>query len=74
MNEPPPRQVRSDEETLGEIFNGSPYAVDADVDPHADWVPRAEQVFDEKKLMQMSIFKKEVYLQKVGPSTERKST
>ena len=31
MNEPPPRQVRSDEETLGEIFNGSPYAVDADV-------------------------------------------
>ena len=58
MNEPPPRQVRSDEETLGEIFNGSPYAVDADVDPHADWVPRAEQVFDEKKLMQLSIWKK----------------
>ena len=58
MNEPPPRKVRSDEETLGEIFNGSPYAVDADVDPHADWVPRAEQVFDEKKLMQLSIWKK----------------
>jgi hypothetical protein len=56
-------KVRSDEETLGEVFNGDPYACDppkepAD-DPCFDWVPRKEQIFDEHKLMQLSIWKKE---------------
>jgi len=54
-------KVRSDEETLSEVFNGDPYACEKEPaeDPCFDWVPRKEQIFDEKKLMQMSIFKKE---------------
>jgi len=54
-------KVRSDEETLSEVFNGDPYACDKEPadDPCFDWVPRKEQIFDEKKLMQMSIWKKE---------------
>ena len=54
-------KVRSDEETLAEVFNGSPYACEKEVaeDPCFDWVPRKEQIFDEHKLMQLSIWKKE---------------
>tara|TARA_B110001452_G_scaffold13284_1_gene10972 strand:- start:1842 stop:2594 length:753 start_codon:yes stop_codon:yes gene_type:complete len=48
-------KVRSDEETLSEVFNGDPYACDKEPadDPCFDWVPRKEQIFDEKKLMQV---------------------
>jgi len=54
-------KVRSDEETLAEVFNGSAYACEKEVadDPCFDWVPRKEQIFDEHKLMQLSIWKKE---------------
>lgn len=54
-------KVRSDEETLAEVFNGSSYACEKEVaeDPCFDWVPRKEQIFDEHKLMQLSIWKKE---------------
>ena len=54
-------KVRSDEETLAEGFNGSAYACEKEVaeDPCFDWVPRKEQIFDEHKLMQLSIWKKE---------------
>ena len=53
-------KVRSDEETLAEVFNGSAYACEKEVaeDPCFDWVPRKEQIFDEHKLMQLSIWKK----------------
>ena len=48
-------KVRSDEETLAEVFNGDSYACDKEPadDPCFDWVPRKEQIFDEKKLMQV---------------------
>ena len=48
-------QIRSDEETLGEIFNGTPYYTDKEPaeDPDFDWVPRKEQVFSDKQLMQL---------------------
>jgi hypothetical protein len=54
-------QIRSDEETLGEIFNGTPYYTDKEPaeDPDFDWQPRKEQVFSDKQLMQLSIWKKE---------------
>jgi len=55
-------KVRSDEETLAEVFNGDLYAApgkEPAEDPCFDWVPRKEQIFDEHKLMQMSIWKKE---------------
>jgi len=54
-------RIRSDEETLGEIFNGTPYYTDKEPaeDPDFDWVPRKEQVFSDKQLMQLSIWKKE---------------
>ena len=54
-------KVRSDEETLAEVFNGSSYACEKEVaeDPCFDWVPRKEQIFDEHKLMQLSIWKKD---------------
>ncbi|KAL3908999.1 MAG: hypothetical protein SGPRY_009581, partial [Prymnesium sp.] len=54
-------RIRSDEETLGEIFNGTPYYTDKEPaeDPEFDWVPRKEQVFSDKQLMQLSIWKKE---------------
>lgn len=54
-------KIRSDEETLGEIFNGDPYFTDKEpaVDPDFDWTPRKEQVFSDKMLMQLSIWKKE---------------
>uniref|UniRef100_A0A7S0PVW2 Uncharacterized protein n=1 Tax=Coccolithus braarudii TaxID=221442 RepID=A0A7S0PVW2_9EUKA len=54
-------KIRSDEETLGEIFNGDPYFTDKQPaeDPDFDWVPRTEQVFSDKMLMQLSIWKKE---------------
>lgn len=61
---PPPgcrTQIRSDEETLAEIFNGTPYYTDKEPaeDPDFDWVPRKEQVFADKQLMQLSVWKKE---------------
>ena len=39
-------QIRSDEETLGDVFNGDPYYCDKAPaeDPDFDWVPRKEQV------------------------------
>jgi len=54
-------RIRSDEETLGEIFNGQPYYTDKEPaeDPDFDWVPRKEQVFSDKQLMQLSVWKKE---------------
>ena len=54
-------KIRSDEETLGEIFNGDPYFTDKEPaeDPDFDWVPRKEQVFSDKMLMQLSVWKKE---------------
>ena len=54
-------RIRSDEETLGEIFNGTPYYTDKEpaADPDFDWTPRKEQVFSDKQLMQLSIWKKE---------------
>uniref|UniRef100_A0A7S0P4Q1 Uncharacterized protein n=1 Tax=Calcidiscus leptoporus TaxID=127549 RepID=A0A7S0P4Q1_9EUKA len=54
-------KIRSDEETLGEIFNGDPYFTDKEPaeDPDFDWTPRKEQVFSDKMLMQLSIWKKE---------------
>jgi len=54
-------RIRSDEETLGEIFNGTPYYTDKQPaeDPDFDWVPRKEQVFSDKQLMQLSVWKKE---------------
>jgi len=54
-------RIRSDEETLGEIFNGTPYYTDKEPaeDPDFDWQPRKEQVFSDKQLMQLSIWKKE---------------
>jgi len=54
-------KVRSDEETLSDVFNGTPYYCEKEPaeDPCFDWVPRKEQIFDEKKLMQLSIWKKE---------------
>ena len=58
---PPRAQIRSDEETLGEVFNGDPYFTEKEPaeDPDFDWVPRKEQVFSDKMLMQLSIWKKE---------------
>ena len=55
-------RIRSDEETLGEIFNGQPYYTDKEPaeDPDFDWVPRKEQVFSDKQLMQLSVWKKDV--------------
>ena len=55
-------RIRSDEETLGEIFNGQPYYAEKEVadDPEFDWVPRKEQVFSDKQLMQMSVWKKDI--------------
>jgi hypothetical protein len=55
-------RIRSDEETLGEIFNGQPYYTDKEPaeDPDFDWVPRKEQVFSDKQLMQLSVWKKEL--------------
>ena len=54
-------RIRSDEETLGEIFNGQPYYTDKEPaeDPDFDWTPRKEQVFSDKQLMQLSVWKKE---------------
>jgi hypothetical protein len=54
-------QIRSDEETLGEVFNGDPYFTEKEPaeDPDFDWVPRKEQVFSDKMLMQLSVWKKE---------------
>lgn len=54
-------RVRSDEETLGEIFNGQPYYTDKEPaeDPDFDWTPRKEQVFSDKMLMQLSVWKKD---------------
>lgn len=39
-------KIRSDEETLGEVFNGDAYYCDKAPaeDPEFDWVPRKEQV------------------------------
>ena len=55
-------RIRSDDETLGEIFNGQPYYTDKEPaeDPDFDWVPRKEQVFSDKQLMQLAVWKKEV--------------
>jgi len=55
-------KIRSDEETLGEVFNGDEYYCDRPdeaEDPDFDWKPRKEQVFSDKMLMQLSIWKKE---------------
>ena len=48
--------------TLGEVFNGDEYYCDRPdeaEDPDFDWKPRKEQVFSDKMLMQLSIWKKE---------------
>ena len=54
-------KIRSDEETLGEVFNGQAYYTDkkAALDPEFDWKPRKEQVFSDHQLMQLSIWKKD---------------
>jgi len=54
-------KIRSDEETLGEVFNGDPYFCEKEPaeDPDFDWTPRKEQVFSDKMLMQLSIWKKD---------------
>jgi len=54
-------KICSDDETLGQIFNGDPYFTDKGPaeDPDFDWNPRKEQVFSDKMLMQLSVWKKE---------------
>jgi len=54
-------KIRSDEETLGEVFNGDAYYSEKAPpdDPEFTWVPRKEQVFSDKMLMQLSIWKKD---------------